>query len=92
VAVEVATNKVVYFLFGEGVQVLELVEGAELLDTQAVWGDYVRFAFEKVLGLVAGYLTDCGEDVGAVAGCSFHAVSVVDATLAGFFVTVELVC
>jgi len=36
VAVEVATNKVVYFLFGEGVQVLELVEGAELLDTQAV--------------------------------------------------------
>lgn len=63
VAVEVAPGEVVDFLFGHGVQVLELVQGAELFHVEAVGGDEVGFALEQVLGLETGHFGHGGEDV-----------------------------
>ena len=49
VAVEVAADEFVDFVFREGVQVLEFVEGGEFFHVEAVGGDDVGFAFEEVL-------------------------------------------
>ena len=90
VAVEVAAHEVVDLLLGESVQVLELVQGAELLDAEAVGRDDVGLALEQVLGLVARDARHGGEDVSAVSGRALHAVAVVDAAVAGLLVQVEV--
>ena len=63
VAVEVAPGEVVDFLLGHGVQILELVQGAELFDVEAVGGDEVGFPLEQVLSLETGHLRHRGENV-----------------------------
>lgn len=90
VAVEVTAHKVVDLLLGEGVQVLELVKGTKLLDTQAIGRDYVRLSFQEMFSLVASDLTDCCEDMSTMGRGSFHTVAVVDTSITGFFVQIEL--
>lgn len=45
---EVAAHEVVDLLLGDGVKVLEFVQGSELLDVEAVGGDDVRRALQEV--------------------------------------------
>jgi hypothetical protein len=90
VAVEVTANEVVDLLLVDGVQILELVQSAELLHAEAVRRDHVGLSLEQVLGLVARDLRDGGENVGAVSGGAFHAVAMVDATIARLLVQVEV--
>lgn len=89
VAVEVTAYEVVDFLFRDGVQVLKLVESAELFHAEAVGRGHVGLALEQIVRLVARDLRHCGEHVGAMSGGSFHAVAMVDATIAGLFVQIE---
>ena len=66
------------------------MESAEFLDAETVGRDYVRFATEQMLGLVARDLRHGREDVCAVSRRSLHAVAVVDAAIARLFVQVEV--
>jgi hypothetical protein len=90
VAVEVPSNELSNALLVDLVQVLELVGGRELLYVETVGKDTIGFPLEQVLTLVCRNMTDGGEHVGAVGGTTFDAVSVVDATLSGFGVHVEI--
>lgn len=58
VAVEVSAHKLVYLVLGQGVQVLELVQGGELLDVETVWRDHLCFALEEVFGFVTYQRTE----------------------------------
>lgn len=49
-----------------------------------------RLSFEKVFGLVACYSRNGSENVRAMSSGSFHAVSMVDSSVAGLFVQVKL--
>lgn len=89
VAVKVAADKVVNLFLGDLVQVLELVDGRELGDVEAVGQDAVGLALEQVLRLERGDVGDGGEDVARVGGGALDAVAVVDAALAGLGVDVE---
>lgn len=91
VAVEVSAHEAVNLLLGSGVQVLKLMESAKLLHIKSVGGDDAGLPLEEVLRLEGGYIRDGGEDVGRVGSCPFHAVSVVDLTIAGLLVQVKLV-
>ncbi len=71
-------------------QVLELVHGLELDDVETVRQDTVGLAFEEMLGLVGGDVADGSEDVCAVSCSPLDTVAVVDATLAGLVVYVEV--
>lgn len=62
-AVEVAPGEVIDFFLGHGVQILELVQGAELFDVEAVGGDEVWFPLEQVLSFQTGHLGHSGENV-----------------------------
>lgn len=85
-----ATYELVYLLFADGVQILKFVQRREFLHVQPVRRDDVRLTFEQVLGLEAGDVRDRGEHVRQVRRCAFHAVSVIDLSLARFFIDTEL--
>lgn len=42
-AVEVTSNEIVDFLLGDRVEILKLVNGGELLDSESIWRDDIRF-------------------------------------------------
>ena len=52
-AIKVSTNEFLNLLLAFRMQILEFVHCLEFYDVQAVWGDAVRFPFEKHLTLVA---------------------------------------
>jgi len=43
-----------------------------------------------VFALVGGYVRNGGEDVGTVGGRTFDTISVVDASLSGFMIDIEV--
>jgi hypothetical protein len=43
-----------------------------------------------MLALVGSDVADCGEDVGRVCGSTFNAVTMIDASLAGFVVDIKV--
>ena len=91
VAVEVAPDKLVDLLFVDGVQVLELVQGGELLDVESVGCDDVGLPLEQMHSLQSRDLRDGGESVGQVGSSPLHAVAVVDLSFASLFIDVEVV-
>lgn len=90
VTIEVTSHEIIDPLLADLMQVLELVSGGELLDIQTVGQNTVRLALEEMLALVGGDVRDGGEDIGGVGGTAFNAVSVVDASLSGLGITVEV--
>ena len=44
--IEMASDELVNFLLGSGVQVLELVHRLELYYIEAIWKNTIRFAFQ----------------------------------------------
>lgn len=88
--IKVSSDELVDFLFGESVEVLELVEGGEFDDVQSVGSDDVRFTFEKMLSLQAGDFRNCGEHVCQVRSGPFQTVSVVNLPFARLFIHVKL--
>lgn len=90
VAVEVAADEAVNLLLGGGMQILKLVQGAELLHIEAVWGDQTGLPLQQVLRLERGDVGDGGEDVRRVGGGALHAVPVVDLAVARLLVQVKL--
>ena len=88
--VEMASNKVVNFRLRLDVKVLELVQGRELLDVQAVrchevWSRVhhhvlagvtvrTRLAFQELFRFQRGDVRDSGEDIGSMCGRALDAV------------------
>ena len=62
----------------------------ELDYIEAVGEDAVRFALEKVLGLVRGDMRNRGENVGTMGRRSLDAVTVVDPAFSGLVIDVEV--
>ena len=73
--VKVTLDKLVDLGLGQGVEVLKLVHGLEFDHVETVGKDTVGLSFEQVFGFEGGDVGDGGEDVGAVSGGSFDAVS-----------------
>jgi hypothetical protein len=90
VTIEVAAYKVVNLLLGLLVQVLEFVDGGKLGDIETVRQDAVGFPLQQVLRLECGDVRDGRENIARVCGGALDTVSVVDASLAGFGVDVEV--
>lgn len=90
VAVKVPLDELADSGLVDGVQVLELVHGAELDDIEAVGHHAVGLALEEVLRLVGGDMTDGCEDVARVSGRPLDTVAMVDTPLAGLGVDVEI--
>lgn len=85
-----SSYEVIDLLFGEGMEVLELMESCKLFDIEPIWCDDVRLALQKVLCLNASDLGDCCEGVGKVGRTSLHAVPMVDASPPCFLIYVKL--
>jgi hypothetical protein len=90
VAVEVAANEIVDLRLRGRVQVLELVHRLKLDDVKAVGQNTVRLALEQVLRLVRSDVRHGREHVRTVCRRALDAVAVVDPTLAGFVVHIEV--
>jgi len=90
VSVEVTANKVIDLLLGLRVQVLELVHGGEFLHIQTIGQHTVGLALEQVLALECGDVRDRGEDIATVGSSSFNAVAMVDTTLSGLGIHIEV--
>lgn len=90
VSIEMPTHEIMDLLLGLLVQILELVHGREFGDVEAVGQHAIRLAGEQMLTLVGRDVGDGGEDIAGVGGSSFDAVTVVDTTLAGFRVYIEV--
>ena len=89
-AIEMTPNKFVNLGFARGVQVLELVNGLELDDVQAI-GEYtVRFPLQQMFTLVRGDVRNGGEDIGTVGGGTFDTISMVDPSFSCFVIDVEI--
>lgn len=67
------------------------MKGGEFDDVESVWSENVGLALQEMLCLETCDLRDGREDVGRVAGSSFHAVAVVYLLLPCFFVRIEFV-
>jgi hypothetical protein len=69
---------------------LEFVDGGKLGDIETVRQDAVGFPLQQVLRLECGDVRDGRENIARVCGGALDTVSVVDASLAGFGVDVEV--
>ena len=87
--IEVTADKVVDLLLGLLVEVLELVQGRELGDVEAVGENTIGLALQLMLTLVSGNVGNRGEDIAGMGGSSLDAVSVIDTTLSGLGIDVE---
>lgn len=90
VTVKVTANKVVDLLLRCLMQVLELVHGRELDDVHTVGQDSIRFSLEQMFRFVRRDVRDSREDVRGMCGCSFDTVSMVDTSLSGLMVDIEV--
>ena len=88
--VEVPADEVVNLRLRRRVQVLELVHRLELDHVETVREDPIRLALQQVLALVRRDVRHRREHVRTVRGRALDAVSVVDATLAGLVINVEV--
>jgi hypothetical protein len=71
-------------------KVLELVHSRELHDIQTIRQDAVRFSLEKVLTLICGDVRHCCENVSGMSSSALDTITVVDATLAGLCIYIEI--
>ena len=89
-SVEMTADKVIDLLLGLQMQILELVDRGEFLDVQPVRQDTVRLALEQMLTLERRDVRHGRENVGRMRRSSLNAVPVVDASLAGLGIYVEV--
>lgn len=85
-----SSDEIIDLLFGQGMKILELMEGCKLFNIEAIWCDDVRLTLQKVFSLNACDLRDCRKGVGKVGWTSLHAVPVVDASPPCFLINVKL--
>ena len=90
VSIEMTADKFCNAILVGLVQVLEFVGGGELLDVETVWKDAVRLSLQQMLTLVSSDMADGGENICRMSSTAFYAVSVVDTTLSGLGVNVEV--
>lgn len=88
--IKMASDKFMNLVFGSSMKVLELVKGRELDDVEPIGCDDFGLPLEKVFCLVACDLWYCGECVSKMRRCPFHAVAMIDLSLACLLVHTEL--
>ena len=88
--IKVSPNKIIDFLLRQGMKILELVESGEFFNIEAIGSDDVGRPFEKMCGLHPCDVRHRREGVGEVTRGPLHAVPVIDASTASFFVYVKL--
>lgn len=69
---------------------MELVDGLEFDNIETVRKNTIRFSLQQVLALVCSDMRHGRENIGAVCGRSFYAVSVVDTSFPSFMIDVEI--
>ena len=89
--VEMAASEFIDLFLGDGVEILEFVNGREFLDIQTVWCDDIGFSFQQMLRLVAGNVRNGGEGVSQMGGCPFDTVPMIDLTFTSLFVDREFI-
>ena len=88
--IKMPAYKLINLLLRARMQILELMHRLKLDHIQPIRHNAVGLPLQQVLGLIRGNMADSRKHVGAVRRRALDAVAVVDPTLAGLVVHVEV--
>lgn len=90
VAVKMAADEIVNFLFRLLVEVLEFVNRRKLRNVQSVRYDAIRLPLQKVLAFIGRDVRDGGEDICRMSGCPLDAVSMINPPFASLRIHIKI--